>query len=265
VPKVNGDLIGIIELAGGLGGLRRAIEILGGEPAVGVYVDPDPGACAAALAEWPDLYAVGRVEDISEGSIQKLVASGPHVKVWIIGACLSATSVEECLKLCAHASRIRSSILGATDSQVFAVFESEKGVDRAVYARLHKLFKHKPYKACPSKQSHVRRPRLYWTNFSIIHHEEVEADESDDTVRLSFGSPREPSQSWIDEDWFLHDGEDVVLPTFVPCLTVEANHPCLSPLDLDQSCLQRWKLDNRQFPAYQYRLSAGLISRTAKE
>ena len=51
VPKVNGDLIGIIELAGGLGGLRRSIEILGGEPAVGVYVDPDPGACAAALAE----------------------------------------------------------------------------------------------------------------------------------------------------------------------------------------------------------------------
>jgi len=36
-------------------------------------------------------------------------------------------------------------------------------------------------------------------------------------------------------------------------------------LDLDQSCLQRWKLDNTTFPTYQYRLSAGLISRTAKE
>ena len=51
VPMVNGDKVGIIEPGGGLGGLRRAIEVLGGEPAVAVYVDPDPGACATVLAE----------------------------------------------------------------------------------------------------------------------------------------------------------------------------------------------------------------------
>ena len=98
-----------------------------------------------------------------------------------------------------------------------------------------------------------------------MNHPEVEANELDDVIRLSFSSPREPSLSWADEDWFLHDGEDVVLPTFVPCLMFEANHPCLSPLDIDQSSLGRWKLDGRKFPAYQYRLSAGLISREARE
>jgi hypothetical protein len=56
LPLAQGDKLGVTELFGGNGGLRRALELLGAEPGIHIYADNKNEARRVVQAEWPETH-----------------------------------------------------------------------------------------------------------------------------------------------------------------------------------------------------------------
>ena len=82
----SSDQIGLIELFGGIGGARLALELLRIEPGIHVYVEPSEEAALVSMGEWPEAIRHSVIEDLEEGDVQQWVKAGPHVAVWIVTA-----------------------------------------------------------------------------------------------------------------------------------------------------------------------------------
>ena len=59
------DGFGLIEVFAGIGGLRRAVEIVGVRPAFCVAVDIDPGARDVIIAAWPDAHLLADIRALT--------------------------------------------------------------------------------------------------------------------------------------------------------------------------------------------------------
>ena len=63
----------------------------------------------------------------------------------------------------------------------------------------------------------MRRPRLYWIDWSIGAQDDVEATAAEHYDKIVFKGPKTHSTAWVDPGWHLYGGEDNILPTFVSC------------------------------------------------
>ena len=90
-----GERVGLVDLFGGIGGTRRALELIGIEPGVHVHVDSNATASAITHREWPGGFRLDSVEAIDEEEVKKWVAAGPHVNIWIVFATFPTHDVME--------------------------------------------------------------------------------------------------------------------------------------------------------------------------
>ena len=72
------ERVGLVDLFGGVGGARGALELIGIEPAVHVHVENNP------TASGPCAFRHGTIEAIDDRDVKRWVAAGPHVSVWIV-------------------------------------------------------------------------------------------------------------------------------------------------------------------------------------
>ena len=77
--------IGLVDLFAGIGGLRRALELLGLTPDVPILSETSDTAVRVLLYQWPDSIVFLSVFDISEDVVRDLARCSMHVDVWIIG------------------------------------------------------------------------------------------------------------------------------------------------------------------------------------
>ena len=114
-------------------------------------------------------------------------------------------------------------------------------------------FKTKPYRVCRSGVSHVRRPRLWWADWDVASCPGAAVAETEHYNKILFEGENHLSSCWCDEGWALCGGEMNALPTFVSCQKFKATPPELAGIgSCDAEALAR-------FPAYQYKLTGGLV------
>ena len=79
------DQQGIIELNAGIGGLRRAVELLERVPGVHAASEDDPAYYRVLETAWPTTVQLPHVAAVRSNHISQLVRSVSHILVWLIG------------------------------------------------------------------------------------------------------------------------------------------------------------------------------------
>ena len=269
----SSDKIGLVELFGGIGGARRALELLQVEPAVHVYVDNSPEATRVVAIAWPESVRHSMVEDITEEDVKAWVAAGPHIAVWILVAgfpCQGLTALnsqrsnhrDAKTQLCFEIGRIRSMLEKFSGKRVFAARENVSSMDEEMVKFFNEEFEAIPYKVCPSDLCHVRRPRLFWLDWKLGRYNDVQFEDRGLTQKVVFQGLRSHSSGWLKDGWELYGGEDNVLPTFVaPHEHHQEPYPAAGKERCNEEALKRWQSDRWRYPPYQYQLTAGLVSK----
>ena len=79
------DQPGIIELNAGIGGFRRAVELLERVPGVHAASEDDPAYYRVLETAWPTTVRLPQVAAVRSNHISQLVRSVSHILVWLIG------------------------------------------------------------------------------------------------------------------------------------------------------------------------------------
>ena len=79
-PGRGRDLVGLVELFGGLGGARMAFERLGVDLAVYACSEIQPQAFRDTTARWPDCVHLGDVRLVDAAKVRSLLAKAPRVR-----------------------------------------------------------------------------------------------------------------------------------------------------------------------------------------
>ena len=57
----------------GIGGARRALEILGIKPSIYVAIEDDPDCAAVVRDQWPDTIRFGKIENVTDSDLKKAI------------------------------------------------------------------------------------------------------------------------------------------------------------------------------------------------
>jgi len=85
VDRSQGEDWGVLNLFGGIGGLRQAFSLNGLHPSVSVNAETDPKASRACKRMWPTTIQWGDVFTIDEERIKSLLPLSTRVKHWLVG------------------------------------------------------------------------------------------------------------------------------------------------------------------------------------
>ena len=171
------DLVGLVELFGGLGGARMAFERLGVDLAVYACSEIQPEAVRVTTARWPDCIHWGDVRFVDAAKVKSLLAKAPHVRVvFVVGGspCQGVSRInvdrggwrDERTRLARHIPRvaelIRSAAPGVKVHTLGENVSSMTASDRDAFADLYGSI---PVELCSGGCSPVKRPRLYWISW----------------------------------------------------------------------------------------------------
>ena len=84
-PNNLGQDVGVIELFGGIGGLRQALALVGVSPSLHVVAETDQKASRVCNVTWPRAHKWGAVESIDEEKVRCLIPHSMHISVFVIG------------------------------------------------------------------------------------------------------------------------------------------------------------------------------------
>ena len=120
------------------------------------------------------------------------------------------------------------------------------------------------YAACPSALSPVRRPRLYWFDWSLAPADDFSVSIDSHGLRsISFRPRSAPVDhiSWCEPGWALQAGQDVVFPIFTTPRMASRQGPTPAGIQRASSeAIARWQADGRRRPPFHYESWCGLLS-----
>lgn len=266
------DELGLLELFSGIGGLRRALEMLGVRPGVYAAVEKDEACQRVVRAAWPDVKGWLDVEAVGESELRQLVESGPRVRLWLVGGgfpCqphsglnVNKKDFDDARSLHRQVPRIVGLLRKVTEAEVAVFGECVSSMDSGVRDVISEDFGVRPLRVCPSGRLPVRRPRYYWLSWKVKAGEGVTAGRQEGADKLEFAAPPAPvsCRAWADRGW--KRTEDCPLPTFVRAIPRTSPPPRPAGLEqCDEEARHRWERDEFRFAPYQYQWKYGMIEK----
>ena len=263
--EAAGEHVGLVNLFGGVGAARRALELIGIEPGVHVHIESCPTAAAIVKREWPAAFQHVTAETVDEQDVKNWVAAGPHISVWIVfgsftSQAITDSSFSDVTGLHRQFDRITALVRGASGKITFAGREEVSSMYTEAKTFFNKAFNCKAHELCPSDITHVRRPRLFWLDWQLRPSTCVQMEDKHDFVKVTLLGERHRSEGWVDPGWRLYDGETSALPAIITPQTRAQPPAYAAGIDqCDDDALSRWKADSYRYPPSHYLLSAGLI------
>ena len=275
---VGRDAIGLIGLCDGIGGARRALDLLGVECALYASSEVDEAARKVVRAAWPSVVDLGDLTKIDKGMLLALRSKAPHLRLLLItlgspcqdlsGANVNAMGIEGtrsslvfvCHEVVALIRRVFNEPV-----KVRTMVENVKSMDsHGPSARLafSHLWKSRPLAICSGDLSEVRRPRYYWVDWPIRLGEGASLQDvgSHGVVKLVANGP-----AW---SRFLEDGAKHTeswqgqFATFMR--SIPRKRPPPRPLGVDKcddATIARWEAMDYCYPPYQMKESNCVVDK----
>ena len=274
----HSDGIMLVESFGGIGGARRALELLGVTPAVHVCIEMDEAARRVSAAAFPgvqhfeDIRKVTRKELLGcaekESHITDVIHWGGFPCQGLSGLNAGRTGMEDQRsQLVYEMNRIDSELahafpLAAVHSGAENVASMNKS-DRQAITKIR--YDCPPVMCCPGPLSWCRRKRLYWLTWPVDATADAQLKVEEDHARLTFKCQRMPASRWLPRGHRLLDS-GAQFCTFVRALPKP--RPGFRPAGLgktSKSALKRWKEHGYRYPPYQYELKNLIYSMKEKK
>ena len=200
-----------MDLFGGIGGSRAALDLLGVYVAGHVVSEIDPVPRKVVSTRWPEAVDWGAVETIGEEQINRIPLDFPNALVVIVAGgspCQDVSSANvggpghtgDRSRLFVWVRIIADMIQRKFPYLVVKAFlenvASMDKVDRDAYTR---QFGCQPLWACPRQFAWARRPRYYWMDWKVRNGPDAKIHDSDDVPWLETSAARIPLETWADE------------------------------------------------------------------
>ena len=267
-PGRGRDLVGLVELFGGLGGARMAFERLGVDLAVYASSEIQPEAVRVTTARWPDCVHWGDVRSVDAAKVKALLAKAPHLKVvFVVGGspCQGVSRInvgregwsDERTQLARHIPRVAELIRTAAPGvKVHTLGENVASMtadDRDAFSVLYGSI---PVELCSGGCSPVKRPRLYWISWPLEKSADLSYSAQGSVVIATLHGSHPEWAGRLERGAARPEGEIEPFATFVR--PIPRSTPPLSPAGLKSSppaALERWRQDEYRYPPYQYKVS----------
>ncbi|CAK0901035.1 unnamed protein product, partial [Prorocentrum cordatum] len=266
---------GIIELFGGIGGGRMALERLGIEVCPHASAEVFEPAKRAAQQRWPDCVELGGVRSITAESLRSLLAKAPHLRVpFALGGspCQGAARAnaaaggwaEALAQPVRHIPRV-ATLAREACPELAALPLAENASSMSEEGRRHfnRALGSVPIELCASGCSLARRPRLHWLDFPLGPQTpelswEVEAGAIRGTLRGAWPFWAE----WLESGASRPRGERGARATFTRPIPRE--EPPVAPAGLASTgpaARARWEADQYRYAPYQNKLGNRVYDR----
>ena len=174
------DGLTVVDWFSGIGGLRRALEVLGVQPCTYLTSEIDENAARVVRHQYPECIELGDITQVSKDSLEEAMKHRPHTTHLLSfgGSPCQDASGANFLRLGLAGSR--SSLWETMEKlevdvlpQVFPVARFARGMENVASMSLQDVAKvsevrgHFPYKVCASEFVPARRPRLFWLSWEI--------------------------------------------------------------------------------------------------
>jgi hypothetical protein len=255
------DEVALLALFDGIGGQRRAFDLLGIAPSLFISVECLPAAVRVVRRAWPDAVQLEKVQDITAGHFESWRVKRPRLRKLLISAGFP----------CQGMSGLNAQAKGLKDARSALFWEiprirklAEQAWPDAAIALLVENTESKylqdvsdalgiwPIRAEAAEICDARRPRFFWCSFRLLQCEDLVALEA--TSRGWHMRLKEQGHGparWLDRGSSFSGSR---LPTFVQ--VIPRAQPHFLPAGL-RTCkkheLARWKAASYSTPPYQFR------------
>ncbi|CAK0822773.1 unnamed protein product, partial [Prorocentrum cordatum] len=262
------DEVVLLSLFDGIGGARRALDLLGLTPALFVSAEIDAEAKRVTKYAWPDVLEVG---DVCSSGFAEAVAIRervPHVK-WILvvagSPCsdLSRINAERTglqgrrSRLFYEISRIVSLLREALGDfcTVLSLVENAASMDSEPRRLMSHSLECEPVCISAGDVTHCQRDRLHWIKEELLTPWQGESFVMDSAKHVVIPDGPGPVERWLAAglQWQCDVQEDFRLPTFLRCVPRRA--PGQFPSGLDKCAsheVERWRRFNYCYAPYQF-------------
>ena len=257
--------VGLVELFGGIGGGRRALEILGITPEFHVHFETNEEANRVVQTQYPDARCLGSIDNATFQMFDTLARSFVQTKYIIVTAgppCQDVSGLNagragfsgSRSSLAMYVPRIHAHLRDAFPNVVLiTLMEMVASLTEKDQRSYDTLNGGKPYRICSSDITYVNRPRLYWTNFELMNSGDYDVQSTGRFHKVKLRSRRKPPIShWMPKGWSLTSATPR-FPTFVRAIRREK--PPYRPAGIetcDEATLNRWKAAKYIYPPYQF-------------
>ncbi|CAK0844516.1 unnamed protein product, partial [Prorocentrum cordatum] len=256
-------------LFGGIGGIRRALDMLGLSVAVYATSETDVEACRVARYAWPDMMELGDVQQLGEKGARRIRHRAPHARWVILGAgapCVDLTRLGvdrrglrgtrsglffEILLVQALVRRVFPA-----EVQLFNLADnvsSMGALDRHVMSQALGL---QPVVIEAANILHARRERLCWCDWAHMTQWQGAVNESEEVRRVVIPGGAGDLKRWLraGRHWCGAECEEQRLPTFVRCIpTACAGSKPKGLHQCSEEELARWRAHEYCYAPYQFR------------
>ena len=260
------DRVGLVELFAGVGGARRAFDLLGLEVAWHVSAELDPRARRVERAAWPDVQQFEDARLITAHSLREAPSKHVHLSVILVTAgpprrgCHDLSGEpngksSDCSQLFAEVPRVKEVVRSLFPrARVHALLETVADISSASLNCISSVMGAIPVGLCMKGWGPALRPRLYWIDWPL-HALPGMALRRREQVCEATATGAWPA--WADE---LRNGAArpagaEALPFFSFVRAASRAKPPLEPAGLgscDDAARHCWQADSFAYPPYQY-------------
>ena len=196
------DGLCLVETFGGIGGMRRSLEILGVVPALYLHSEIDEAANRVVQCNYPDQVSLGDVTKITEMQIRDIIRQHPNITHVLHGGgppCKQVSGLNpggagvhgDRSGLIDEMPRVRKLLRQAfPDCEHEDLCEMVTSLSREDQAHYDKVNGSLPVRICPSSFNWARRPRLYWPSWKLHLGKDVKVEETERWTTLHLVAPR---------------------------------------------------------------------------
>ena len=258
--------VGLVELFGGIGGGRRALEILGITPEFHVHFETNDEANRVVQTQYPDARCLGSIDNATFLMFDMLARSFVQTKYIIVTAgppCQDVSGLNagragfsgSRSSLAVYVPRIHALLKDAfPDVTLITLMEMVASLSEQDQQSYNQLNGSKPFCICSSDITYVKRPRLYWTNFELQDSGDYQIVPNRRCLKVKLRSRRKPPIShWKPKGWQITT-QSPMFPTFVRA--IKRDNPPYRPAGIescDDETLRRWKEAKYIYPPYQFK------------
>ena len=265
VRGVVADSLVLVEHCGGIGAARRALEILGVRPGGHLLIEVLEPAIRVQLEAYPGVVCCGNLEDFSAAKFEDAIREVP-CPLFVL-----EVAGTPCQDLSGANATGRG--LAGSKSKLFWTLEEKKDIYKEVLpkAKVARLLENvvmqeedaklisearvcKPVRSCPSGRFRMRRPRLFWADWSLDGMPCTSMQEGPLCNTLVLEGPRLSIRQFLPP----HEHVDKEFDAFACFMqATRRKRPPLKPaglLSCDTATLTRWQQDEFRYPPYQYKL-----------
>ena len=259
------DSLVLVEHCGGIGAARRALEILGVRPGCHLLTEIHEPAIRVQQAAFPGVIPCGDLADFSAEVLAEALKEVPDPQF------LLEVAGTPCQDL--SGANAAGQGLQGKKSKLFWTLEAKKDIYDVVLpkARKARLLENvvmkeddanlitreraaKPVRCCPVGRFCLRRPRLFWADWSLenLPNSNFKVGSTWDSLQLE--GPRLSVRGFLAP----HERVQPAFDAF-PCFmqSTRRSKPPWKPAGLescDQATVQRWEKEEYRYPPYQFKL-----------